>query len=708
MKATEASLLEFIKRSNQFSIPVYQRTYSWTEKECRQLWEDVLRSGSDEQVPVHFMGSIVYIQSGQFAVMDAPPLLVIDGQQRLTSVTLLLLALEEAVGNDEPASGFSREKIRDYYLINRLEKGNKNFKLLLSQTDRDTLVSIIAGRVKPANHSIRVTENLKFFRDLLKDQKKRIPQICKGVAKLMVVDVSLTRGQDNPQLIFESMNSTGKELSQADLIRNYVLMGLEQDLQTRLYEDYWRPMELEFGQEAYGSHFDSFMRDYLTIVTGEIPNLSQVYEAFKSRNVSLVKDFPKASDLTEILCKELREYSRYYCNIALGHETDADLRIAFSDLRELKVDVAYPFILEVYSDLKNSVLPKEDVLEIIRIVEAYVFRRAVCTIPTNSLNKTFATLTKNIRKDRYVESVKAHFLGLPSYKRFPSNLEFEREIQYRDLYNFRSRAYWLRRVENFGKKELVSTTNYSIEHILPQNDVLSKEWRNDLGANWREVQEKWLHRLGNLTLTAYNSEYSDKPFKYKRDMPTATAKGLRSSPLRLNEGLGLLEKWDESAIIERGQRLAILAQNVWKAPTLPAEVMATYAKKAEPKQVYEIGDHPNLSEHSKMRGVFDALRKEILALDAGVNEEILKLYVAYKAETNFVDIVPQVSRLRLSINMDFADLIDPKGLCKDIRGVGRWGNGDAELGVSALEEIPYALSLIRQALDQQLGGSDSR
>ena len=203
----------------------------------------------------------------------------------------------------------------------------------------------------------------------------------------MVVDVALSRDQDNPQLIFESMNSTGKELSQADLIRNFILMGLEPTLQTRLYEDYWRPMEQEFGQEAYGTQFDSFMRHYLTVRTGEIPRERDVYDAFK--DYSRTKPVMEAG--TESLVKEIRAFARYFCAMALGRETDPALSLAFHDLRELRVDVAYPFLLELYHDYATQTLSAAEFAAAVRLVESYVFRRAICAIPANSMNKTFGT-----------------------------------------------------------------------------------------------------------------------------------------------------------------------------------------------------------------------------------------------------------------------------------------------------------------------------
>lgn len=702
MKATEAKLLDFLKKSPQFVIPIYQRTYSWTEKECRQLWEDVVRCGRNDHIPVHFIGSIVYVESGLSQVTHQAPLLVIDGQQRLTTVSLLLTALAEAVGETEPFEGFSQRKIRNYFLLNPEEIGERHFKLLLSQTDKDTLTALVGKHPQPDNHSLRVSENYAAFQKWIKSDVVNLPTLCKGLAKLVVVDIALNRDQDNPQLIFESMNSTGKELSQADLIRNFILMGLEPALQTRLYEQFWRPIEMDFGQEAYGTHFDGFMRHYLTVMSGEIPNTNAVYEAFKTHARETRAGAVSDDSHVEMLVSTIRDYSRYFCAMALGKEIDHELNRAFHDLRELKVDVAYPFLLELYRDYATQYLSKSDFVSAVRWVEAYVFRRAVCAIPTNSMNKTFATFSKALKKDRYLESIAAHFLLLPSYRRFPSDDEYVRDIQTRDLYNFRSRSYWLRRFENHGRKEVVPVDEYTVEHILPQNENLNTAWQESLGAEWKRIQQTWLHTLGNLTLTGYNSEYSDRPFIVKRDMDG----GFRQSPLKVNQGLGQVHVWDESTIIERAKRLAKLAVQVWESPKLDDAILAAYRPRAEPSSNYTIDDHPHLITPA-MLSLFEAFRKEVLALDPCVSEEFLKLYVAYKAETNFVDIVPQAKRLRLSLNMSFAEISDPKGLCKDVTRLGRWGNGDVEVGLSSLEELPYVIGLVRQALEKQLGDTSN-
>ena len=321
-------------------------------------------------------------------------------------------------------------------------------------------------------------------------------------------------------------------------------------------------------------------------------------------------------------------------------------------------------------------------------------------LPLEAIDANFG---KALDRERYLESLQAHFLLLPSYRRFPGDEEFRRELKQRDLYNFRSRSYWLRRLENHGRKERVPVDEYTIEHIMPQNEDLPAEWREALGEDWERVHETWLHTLGNLTLTGYNSEYSDHGFAKKRDMKG----GFRESPLRLNEGLGQLEAWTEAEIQARAERLGRQAAEVWTAPSLTAEVLQSYRPaKAVNGAGYGIEDHKRLAEVGPSRQLFEAFRKQVLALDPCVIEEFLKLYVAYKAEPNFVDIVPQAKRLRLSINLDFHELYDPRKMAKDVTNVGRWGNGNVEVALASEDEIPYIMGLVRQAFEKQMGNEE--
>jgi len=564
--------------------------------------------------------------------------------------------------------------------------------MLLTRTDKESLISLLDRKELSEQASQRIVDNFDFFKQRMATADLNV--VYQGIQKLMIVDVRLQQGLDNPQMIFESMNSTGKALTQADLIRNFVLMGQPHEQQTRLYNDYWRPMEEEFGAESYNQQFDDFMRFFLVIHTGnERIKRDEVYQEFRGYSHKY-----KVDDLLA----QLKGFSSYYCCLALGMEKDKELAQAFHDIRELRADVCYPLLMELYHDYMQLHLSKQEFVEAVFLVESYVFRRAICEIPTNSLRQTFATFTRKLKKDRYLESIKAFFLRLPSYRRFPQDDEFKRQLKVKNLYAFNRRSYWLRRFENYGRKERVQVQDYTIEHIMPQNETMRPEWKQALGDDWMRVYEQYLHTLGNLTLTGYNSEYSDLPFGVKRDMEG----GFRHSPLKLNEGLGVCENWNEARIQERAEKLADQAVKIWAAPVLAEDILEAYRTEGQEGKNgagYSIADHPNLSGGPTL-DLYIAFRQEVLALDECVREEFLKLYVAYKAETNFVDVVPQARRLRLSLNIDFHEIDDPRGICRDVTGVGRWGNGNVEVGLDKLEDIPYVVGLVRQALERQLGG----
>lgn len=691
MEAHEARLMDLLKNSGQFVIPIYQRTYNWTSKEIEQLWKDILKAGSDNSAAGHFIGSIVYISEGIYHLTSINHLLLIDGQQRLTTIMLLLSAIRDYLNKNKSNININTEitpgKINGYYLLNEREEGELRYKLILNESDKETLFKVADSKELSEADSRRLKENYKFFVENISE--KNIEEVCNGIFKLIIIDVSLDRERDKPQLIFESLNSTGLELTQADLIRNFVLMGLEKQEQDTLYNDYWSPMEKSFGYSTYSDLFDRFMRDYLTIRTGQIPKIDDVYSAFKlyAQKFKHVNEF----------ISDIYKYSKYFVNIALGKEPDEEIKSIFSDINTLKVDVSYPFLLEVYEDYTTEKILKNEFIQILELIENYVFRRAICGVPTNSLNKTFANLYKEIIPDNYLESFKAALLLKDSYRRFPKDEEFKDQLLIKDVYNFRTRNYLLRKLENYDRKELVNVESYTIEHIMPQNENLSYEWKQELGENWKEVHDKSLHAIGNITLTGYNPELSDRPFKEKRDMKG----GFKDSPIRLNSYLAKLDHWNEEEITKRANTLSDLAVKIWSYPALDEETLEKYrASKEEPENIYTIDIHAYLAEGEPMRPLFEELRKRILNLDSSVKEEILKLYIAYKTVTNFVDIVPQKIRLRLSLNMEFDEINDPRGICKDVTDKGRWGNGNVEVGISTFEELNYVMFLIKQAFDK--------
>ncbi|GAA9197618.1 DUF262 and DUF1524 domain-containing protein [Helicobacter pylori] len=690
MEADTTTLLNFIKdnQKNQLVIPIYQRLYSWEKEQCKQLWDDIIKIGRDDKMSEHFIGSILYVLDGN--KHSGNPLLIIDGQQRLTTITLLLIALRDHLNDeDEFLEKFSPQKIQNDYLINSDEKGDKKFRLILSESDKDTLLYLIdKDRRKPSELSSKIVENFKLFEEWVSKNTDKLETIFKGLEKLTIVWIALKKEKDDPQLIFESMNSKGIELAQTDLIRNYIVMETEIEKQEGFYNKYWRAMEEEFKQNK--KWFDRFIRHYLTIKTREIPNINKVYVAFK--------DYRQKEGLgIEDLLKDLQKYCGYFCQIAFKafkKEADKDLNKALGSLVDLERDVIYPLLLELYSDYSDGVLSKDDFRCSIALIESYICRRAVCGLGTNSLNKVFPSFTKHIQKDEYFKSLEAHFSYLTEKQRFPNNDEFRNLFITIDFYKFKKREYFFERLENFDREERVYTHEYTIEHIMPQ--TLTEEWEKDLGENFKEIHDKYLHTIGNLTKTGYNSEYSNKSFQEKRDMEG----GFKDSPLRLNQGLRDLESFGEEEIKKRANDLADWTLKIWTYPKLDAETLEEYKPKKE-KKVYDLSSY-KFGSHS--RELFDILSKEIKALDERITEKFNQDYISYKFDKNFVDIVVQIKDLKLYLNMKFNELQDEKNLARDMTNKGHLGNGDIEVKLETKENIPYCLGLIKQVLEKQMGG----
>ena len=586
MKATQLQLLPFLEGKKQFIIPIYQRTYSWTREQCTQLWNDVVNAATNQAIKGHFIGSIVYIHDGIFRVAAIPQLLVIDGQQRLTTLSLLLLALTRAAEEKDTNGEVDHHDIYESYLINKHGRDEQHYKLLLTQDDKDELIALIDNKehmFSQMQHGInrvtgRLTDNYHFFEEQIRQSNIDLKALYMGLNKLIIVDIALDRDFDNPQLIFESLNSTGVDLSQADLIRNYVLMGLESEAQNQLYKDYWSPMERLFPRAGDENVFDRFMRDYLTLKQGTIPNIDKVYSNFKTYHLN------QGEIAIATLVADIYRYATYYVNMALLWESDGEIKRILHDINTLKVDVAYPFLLEVYDDYTQERLSRQDFIAILKLIESYIFRRAICGIATSTLNKLFATLAKEIDKEHYLESVQKVLLEKSTYRRFPRDDEFRSAFVIKDVYNFRLRNYLLRKLENAGQKELVNIESCTIEHIMPQNQNLSTEWQQELGPDWKTIHNLYLHTIGNLTLTGYNSELSDRSFQEKRTMQG----GFMSSPIRLNTSLRHVEHWNKDEIEKRAALLAEQVVKIWAIPHLAVEQTKNGSKSSQKQPLAEV------------------------------------------------------------------------------------------------------------------------
>ena len=399
MRTSETLLLDFIRQSSQFRIPVNQRRFAWTQRECRQLWEDILDAGERADVREHFLGPVMYLAAVDPLNAHWSPYLVYDGQQRLTTVSLILEALARHLKDDAAPDGFEPAQIRNDYLLNALRKGDHQYRLLLKPGDSEALLALIHDRPRPASPSPRILDAFSFFEKRVKQLGPDVSALCAGLRKLRIVAFDLKEGEDNPHRIFETMNACGRDLSCADMVGNFILMPLDRDRQERLYADHLRPIECGFERDGGEDHFEAFIRHYLTLRTGEVPKRGEEYAVFRTHARSRrVQDAGP-----ETLAGDLRTCADDYRAIVLGKEPDPEVAQAFRELAGLGMKPVWPFLLHLYGDYAGGRLSRHDLVTLTRLVTAYAMRRAVCGYKPAAPPPVFARASGAIEPDRYVE-----------------------------------------------------------------------------------------------------------------------------------------------------------------------------------------------------------------------------------------------------------------------------------------------------------------
>ena len=691
MDIDKGSIYQLLNGQFQYIIPVYQRKYNWdADVQCARLWKDIVQMVKQKKQH-HFVGSIVSI-SEKNSLMGIQKRLIIDGQQRMTTLSILMVALRDFLlerGEPEEVG----DNITNMVLKNPNRKGDDAYKMLLTDSDKEMMIKLIDKMKIDEDESSKIYKNYLYFKQKVAEGVLTPEEIYESISKLDIVGIILNKDQgDEPQLIFESLNSTGMNLSKSDLIRNFILMGWDNEKQKTIYKNYWRPFELYFATQDDSDRMDKFFRDYLTMKKGAFVKFDDIYEVFKSYGSN-----SEFSD-TEELAEDVKNYGDLYTNITSeGKKLPASqqlLKGLFEEIRSLRMEVAYPFLMKVYNDYVKEIITINDFAEILRMTIAYVVRRAVCEIPTNSMNKTFATMRNQIHPKDYLNSVKAAFYYLDSYKRFPSDSEFMESLSTRNMYKIRISKYIFVKLENEGNKEPIPFIGYTTEHILPQNKNLREEWREALGENYLDIQAKYIDSLGNLTLTRYNSEMGDKPFAEKLQVYKESAMH------NLNKFVVEQTTWNEENIQKRTRLLSECACKAWKAPVLDEATKKKYCPQEETsKQTCDITSYDFSNLYVKM--LYDKLYEAILEVEPQAKVEYKKLYIAFKLKTNFVDVVVQKSRLRLAVNLDFEEVYDPTGICKDVTDLGRWGNGDVEIGFDSLSMLDSIMEIVKQAIDKQ-------
>lgn len=572
MKANETKVDKFLATNETtFAIPVYQRNYDWNLVQCKQLLFDIIETGKYEKVNAHFIGSIVYVHDDVYTASGLTELTIIDGQQRLTTITLIFIALYRLAQQLENPTLASR--IHKTYLINEFAPEAEKLKLKPTDNNKEALRHILnSSDGEEFNGYSRIIENFNFFKSHI--NKENFDTVLRGLNKLIFVDIALDRQKDNPQRIFESLNSTGLELSQADLIRNYILMGLSRTNQEKIYKSYWEIIEKNAKDEILNkSRVSDFIRDYLTLINKEIPNKGQVYVKFKSQYPTTTID-----ELENILA-DLKSLVKYYNKlINPKNEIDKDIRTQLEYINRLEINVAFPFLMKVYEDYSSSIIDKPTFISVLNLIQSYTWRRFILGLPTNALNKIFMGLYyhKDFKKGDYLSSIQKILMKLSRVQRFPRNAEVINALKEKDVYNIKpkNRIYLLERLENFNNIEHVvieGNSDITIEHIFPQNP--DPKWKIELGQEeYNFIKENYLNTIGNLTLSGNNGKLGNKPFIEKRDMNIdGKEQGYKFSRLWLNRDLKEKEKWNKEEIEKRVNEISERLMKIWEMPEIEIE-----------------------------------------------------------------------------------------------------------------------------------------
>ncbi|MCY3853278.1 MAG: DUF262 domain-containing protein [Gammaproteobacteria bacterium] len=699
MKAINRQFTEIINGNKQFIIPVFQRDFSWTPDQCEQLWCDVCRASSEGVACDHFMGSIVYISAGSPSAAFQSWLLI-DGQQRMTTLTVLLIALRDHIRDSDWTGGEdgpTTDKIDAYYLKNTHESGPRRHKLVLRRKDKATLHALVEAKDLSEfgnDLSELVAEAYEFFRSALRAPGINPEDVYRGIAHLNVVDVTLDRGVDNPQLVFESMNSTGVDLRQSDLIRNYLLMDLDESDQTRLYEEYWREIEELF--HSSGNAFDWFLRDYMALDKGltQQIRLDIIYDEFKE-----FWNRGGERPLPELLSDMLRVARTYAAFLGIAPMQRPWLSDAMSHMRSLNTTQGL-LIMQLYDCHEKNQLSQDEFVRAVELIESYLLRRAVLGLQTRNYWSVFAKIAHDLDRESVFESLQATLARLRGNYRFPSDEEFKRGLLERDLYGLRVCKHILDRLENAGHQEPSPVHNYSIEHIMPQEISSTREWQEMLGENWAAIHEVWLHRLGNLTLTAYNSAYSNRPFEEKQKIEG----GFQDSAVRLNRDVRDQERWTQDEIEARGKRLANCACNIWKYHEADAaSIQAAATRDLRKRAAKQNPDHLQMTDD--VRQLLDEIRGSIREF-VEVIEVIERKSICCYGPEFFAELMPMRYYVRVILPLEFSNIENLEEL--DIHDTSAWKfvpnrvNTDCDVLVDVIDQadISAVIPIIRQALDQ--------
>ncbi|BEO94150.1 PF03235 family protein [Fusobacterium sp. CM21] len=555
MKASEKKIKDlFSEAKTFFAIPVYQRDYNWQEKHCKQLFEDILNVGKDIDITSHFIGSIVYIHEGVYGIGEKE-FYVIDGQQRMITITLLHIVLYHRLKESKEEYA---DELYELYLVNKFSKRDIKLKLLPPEENLNILNKILEENWEELEEyqDRNIVKNYKFFKEIISNySNEEIEYLLAGLDKVIYVDIALEKDKDDPQRIFESLNSTGLDLSQGDLIRNYILMDLEREKQNLVYKNLWLPIEnnckISLGNEIK-NYVSDFIRDYLTLKNGKIPSKPKVFEEFK--------EFYNKNNDEQL--EDIKNFSEEYSHIIKPNtEKDKEIRKELENLKVLDQTVINTFLIGILRDYRENKIIKNEILEILKLLQSYIWRRFITEKPSNALNKIFQGMYFRISKDqKYYKSLEESLLN----QDFPTDDELKEALKTKNVYKDKEKLrYVFKELENYNHNELIDFENekITIEHIFPQKP--NKSWKEKYSDYELEEMKTFKDTISNLTLTGSNANLGNKSFLEKRN---DDIHGYKNSKLYLNKYLGKLNEWNLSAMEGRFEKLFKNIVKIWKRP----------------------------------------------------------------------------------------------------------------------------------------------